>query len=43
VETVSEAKVAWPLPGRARRSVSLALEQADAERERAARASRSAP
>jgi len=43
METVSEAKVAWPLPGRARRSVSLALEQADAERERAARASRSAP
>ena len=37
VETATEPVIAWPLPARSRRSVSVALEQADAERARAAR------
>ena len=37
VETPIEAPIAWPLPARARRSVTVAVEQADAERARAAR------
>ena len=37
VETTVDAPIAWPLPARTRRSVTVAVEQADAERARAAR------